>query len=267
MKKSMAATCLMSVLFLVLSLTGPMSASAGQTLRYSASAQVFEAFENARLITFTQDTGIDVDLYVGSSQSCVYRLLQDMTDVASSVRPLSQREKDFGLKATPFAKDPLAVITHQSTPVDALTTEQLQSLFSGNVTNWKELGGPDLAVTLVVPGEQTGAHKNFRRQVMHHNDVQYDIMTYPSTRVLEAIESLPPGAVSFISRGAQITHPDVKVIQIDGTKPGDTDYPFYQMFNLVTKGQPAGTVKTFVDFITSEKGKALILQRGMLPVE
>jgi phosphate transport system substrate-binding protein len=267
MKKSMFASCLMSVLFLVLSLTGPMNASAGQMLRYSASAQVFEAFDNARLKTFTQDTGIEVDLFVASSQSCVYRLLQDMTDVASSVRPLSQREKDFGLVAIPFARDPLAVITHQSTHVDALTTEQLQSLFSGNVANWKELGGPDLAVTLVVPGEQTGAHKNFRRQVMRHNDVQYHYMTYTSTRVLEAIESLPPGAVSFISRGAQITHPEVKVIQIDGTKPGDADYPFYQMMNLVTKGEPAGTVKVFVDFIKSDKGKALITKRGMLPVE
>jgi phosphate transport system substrate-binding protein len=190
-----------------------------------------------------------------------------MTDVASSVRPLSQREKDFGLNAIPFAKDPLAVITHKSTPVDALTSEQLQSLFSGNVANWKEVGGPDLAVTLVVPGEQTGAHKNFRRQVMRHNDIHYHYMTYTSTRVLEAIESLPAGAVSFISRGAQITHPKVKVILIDGTKPGDADYPFYQMFNLVTNGEPAGTVKTFVDFITSDKGKALILERGMLPVE
>ncbi len=91
--------------------------------------QVFEAFDDVRLKAFTQDTGIAVDLFVASSQSCVYRLLQDMTDVASSVRLLSQREKDFGLVTIPFARDPLAVITHQSTPVDALTTEQLQSLF------------------------------------------------------------------------------------------------------------------------------------------
>lgn len=267
MKKSMFASCLMSLFFLVLSFHVPMSTSAGEVLRYSASAQVFEAFENSRLNTFTKDTGIGIDLFVASSQSCVYRLLQDMTDVASSVRPLSQREKNFGLVAIPFAKDPLAVITHQSTPVDTLTTEQLQSLFSGNVTNWKEVGGPDLAVTLVVPGDQTGAHKNFRRQVMRHNDVHYDYMTYTSTRVLEAVESLPPGAVSFISRGAQITHPKVKVVQIDGTKPGDADYPFYQMFHLVTKGKPSGTVKVFVDFLTSEKGRDLILERGMLPVE
>lgn len=267
MKKSMVALCLMGMGFLVLSLMVPTGAFAGKALRYSSSAQVFEAFENARLDTFTQETGIDIDLFVTSSQSSVYRVMQDMTDVASTVRPLSQREKDFGLLAIPFAKDPLAVITHQSTPVDALTTEQLQSLFSGNVDNWKEVGGPDLAVTLVVPGDQTGAYKNLMRQVMRHKEVQYDYMTHTSTRVLEAIEFLPAGAVSFISRGAQITHPKVKVIQIDGTKPGDADYPFYQIFHLVTKGEPAGTAKAFVDFTKSAKGKALIIERGMLPVE
>lgn len=201
MKKSMFTSCLMSVLFLGLSFNMPMNASADQALRYSTSAQMFEAFENARLNTFTQDTGIAIDLFVASFQSCVYRLLQDM------------------------------------------------------------------AVTLVVPGEDTGAHKNFRRQVMRRNDVHYDYMTYTSTRVLEAIESLPPGAVSFISRGAQITHPKVKVVQIDGRKPGDADYPFYQMFSLITKGEPAGTVKEFVDFTKSDKGKTLIIERGMLPVE
>ncbi len=268
MKKLVHASGFVGLGLLVLSLIVPMTVAAdGQGLRYSSSAQVYEAFENSRLKTFTQDTGITIDLFVSSSQSCVYRLLQGMTDVASSVRPLSQREKDFGLEAIPFAKDPLAVITHKSTPVDALTTEQLQQVFSGGVANWKEVGGPDLAVTLVVPGEDTGANKNFRRQVMHHQEIRYDYLAYTSTRVLEAIESLPPGAVSFISRGAQITHPKVKVLSIDGKKPGDADYPYYQMFYLVTKGAPAGTVKTFVDFITSDKGKALILERGMLQVE
>ena len=268
MRKILHASGLLGLGFFVLSLIVPMTAAAdGQGLRYSTSAQVYKAFEDSRLKTFTQDTGITVDMYLASSKFCVYRLLQGMADVASSVRPLSQQEKDFGLEAIPFAKDPLAVITHKSTPVDALTAEQLQMVFSGGVANWKEVGGPDLPVTLVVPGEDTGANENFSRQVMDYQEISYDYMAYTSTLVLEAIESFSPGAVSFISRGAQITHPKIKVLSIDGKKPGDADYPYYQVFYLVTKGAPAGTVKTFVDFIKSDKGKALILERGMLPVE
>jgi phosphate transport system substrate-binding protein len=239
---------------------------ADQGLRYSCSAQVYEAFENSRLDAFTKETGIPIDLFVASSDSCVYRVMQDMTDVASSTRAIYQRHKEHGLIEIPFCKDPLAIITHKDASVDNLTVGQLQQIFSGGITNWNEVGGPDLAITLVVPGVETGAHKNFRRQVMQHQEVQYDYMTYKSTRVLEAIEALPLGAISFISRGAQISHPKVKVVSIDGQKPGDEGYPFYQIFYMVSKGEPKGSVKIFIDFIQSEKGKSIIKERGMLPI-
>ena len=268
MKKAMSKLSLMVISLLVLWAIVPMTvATAAQGLRYSCSAQVYEAFEHTRLDAFTKETGISIDLFVAASESCIYRVTQDMTDIASSVRELYQRQKDYGLIEIPFCKDPLAIITHKDTPVNTLTKSQLRQVFTGGIKNWKEVGGPDLPIILVVPGIETGAHKNFNSQVLQHNVMQYDYLTYKSTRVLEAIESLPLGAVSFISRGAQITHPKIKALTINGTNPGDKDYPYYQIFYLVSKGEPTGTVKTFVDFIKSEKGKSLILERGMLPIE
>ena len=242
-------------------------ATADQGLRYSCSAQVYEAFENSRLDDFTKETGIPIDLFVAASNSCVYRVMQDMTDVASSTRAIYKRHKDHGLLEIPFCKDPLAVITHKSGVVDNLTCLELRQIFSGGITNWQQVGGPDLPIILVVPGDRTGAHKNFRRQVMKHKEIQYDYLTYESTRVLEAIEELPLGAISFISRGAQIIHPNIKVLGIDGEKPGDKNYPYYQIFYLVSKGEPTGAVKIFVDFIKSQKGRSIILERGMLPID
>lgn len=268
MKKTMRLSSLLVAGLMMLWAIVPMGvASAGQGLRYSCSAQVYEAFENTRLDIFTKETGIDIDLFVAASNSCVYRVMQDMTDIASTTRAIYKRHKEHGLVEIPFCKDPLAIITHKSTPVDNLTPGQLRQIFSGGITNWKEVGGPDLPITLVVSGEDTGAHKNFRRQVMIHKEIQYDYLTYASTRVLEAIEELPAGTVSFISRGAQINHPDIKVLGIDGKKPGDKSYPYYQIFYLATKGEPAGSVKIFVDFIKSKKGRSMILERGMLPID
>jgi len=56
--------------------------------------------------------------------------------------------------------------------VDSVTKEQLQAVFSGTITNWKELGGSDLPIVVVAPGEHTGANKNFRRQVMKHKEIK-----------------------------------------------------------------------------------------------
>lgn len=265
MKKAMRISGLIVASLLILwTVISPTMATADQKLQYSCSAQIYEAFENARLDAFTKETGIPVDLFIASSNSCVYRVMQDMTDVASSTRAIYQRHKDHGLVETPFCKDPLAIITQKTMPVNNLSDGQLRQIFSGGITNWEEVGGPDLPITLVVPSEDTGVHKNFRRLVMKHKEINYDYLTYKSTRVLEAIEALPTGAISFISRGAQITHPDIKVLSIDGQKPGDQSYPYHQIFYMVTKGEPHGSVKAFVEFATSKKGRALIKGRGML---
>ncbi|MBW2653967.1 MAG: substrate-binding domain-containing protein [Deltaproteobacteria bacterium] len=265
MRKAMRISSLIIASLLILwTVMPPTMATAEQKLQYSCSAQVYEAFENARLNAFTKETGISIDLFVASSNSCIYRVMQDMTDIASSTRAIYQRQKDYGLVETPFCKDPLAIITKKSTPINNLSEGHLRQIFSGGITNWKKVGGPDLPITLVVPGEETGAHKNFRRLVMKHKEINYDYLTYKSTRVLEAIEALPAGAISFISRGAQITHPAIKVLSINGRKPDDQSYPYHQIFYMVTKGEPTGSVKAFVDFANSKKGRAIIKERGML---
>lgn len=243
----------------------PAGASAGRGLQYSCDSQVYEAFEDIRLTAFTRETGIPVDLFVAASNSCIYRVMQDMTDVAGTARPIYPRHKDFGLLEIPFCRDPLAVITRSTVGIDNLSTDQLRSIFAGRIDNWKAVGGPDLPITLVIPGKKTGAHKCFRRMVMKHKDMPYDYLTDTSARVLEAVETLPPGAVSFISRGARVSRPGVKVLRIDGKKPGDKTYPYYQVFYLVSKGAPTGSVKAFAEFINSRKGQSIILERGMLP--
>ncbi len=265
-KKIRTLNLIVAGLLVLLTIVPLVVANAGQGLRYSCSAQIYEAFENTRLNDFTKETGIPIDLFVAASNSCVYRVMQDMSDIGSSTRAIYQRHKDYGIVEIPFCKDPLAIITHKKNLVNNLSTEHLQLIFSGEITNWKVVGGPDLPITLVVPGNETGAHKNFRRQVMKHKEIKYDYLTYKSTRVLDAIEELPVGSLSFISKGAQITHPDIKALSIDGKKTNDKSYPFYQIFYLVSKGEPSGSIKTFVDFIKSKKGRSIIIDRGMLPI-
>jgi len=263
-KANRISSLIIAGLLLLWTIVPLSTATADQELRYSCSAQVYEAFENVRLDAFTKETGIPVDLFVTSSMSCVYRVMQDMTGIASTTRALYQRQKDHGLVETPFCKDPLAVITHKALPVNNISTGQLRQIFSGSVANWKEVGGPDLPVTLVVPAYDTGANKNFRRLVMRHKETTYDYITYKSSRVLEAIERLPVGAISFISTGAITNHPNIKALSINDQKPSDQNYPYYQVFYMVTKGEPTGPVKAFFDFINSKKGKAVLLEREML---
>jgi phosphate transport system substrate-binding protein len=91
-------------------------------------------------------------------------------------------------------------------------------------------------------------------------------MAHDSPIVIEAIKHFPCGAVSFISQGAALHYKDLRTIKIDGLAPTDADYPYLQIFYYVTKGEPAGDVKKFVDYTFSEEGRKLIRKYGMIPI-
>lgn len=267
MKKTTISTNMAIIAVSIIMSLVSMAMAETTPIQYNCSHQVYDAFEKSELEAFTKVTGIPVDLALASSYSCAHRIMQDMTDIAATTQALHKHHKNHGLIEVPFCKNPLAIIANKSLTVENITRTELEEIFSGAITNWKELGGPDIPITLVVTDRDTSAHKFFSRQVMHHKEIEYDYTTSQPSRVLEAIESLPAGAVSFSFLGAQIRNHSIKTLTLDGKKPSDKEYPLYQTFYLVTKGQPKGSIKSFVDFIQSDTAQAMIWSNGMLPIQ
>lgn len=261
----MTAISLFAGFMICWSLIPDSGANAQETLKYSCAAQIYDAFGQERLDAFTKETGIKVDVYVSSSGSAVYRLMNGFSDLASTTRPLYYRHKESGYVEIPFCRDPIAIIAHVSCTVRDISTKQVQGIFSGEIKNWKELGGPDERITVIVPGKDTGAYKNFDRLAMERKEILYDFMSYQSTMVIEAVKRFP-WSVSFISLGATNTKAATKTLTINGLDPKDKDYPYYQIFYFVVKGTPDGLEKKFIDFALSDKGKDIIKQKGMVPV-
>jgi phosphate transport system substrate-binding protein len=263
-KSALPLTAVVSLLFLCSMISGSI-ASAKKTLRYSSSAQVREAFGMEVLNAFTEATGIEVDLYVGSSSSAVHRLMNGFSDIASTVERLHGRHQQYGYREIPFCKAPLIVITNAETPVRNISSSQLRGVFSGMITNWKELGGPEMSIVVVVPGKHTGAFKNFRKLALKRSNVKYDYMAYRSADVVKLVHRIP-WSISFISQGAHTINAAIKVIKIDDLKPGDKNYPYHQTFSFVTKGELGDAAKKLIDFAFSEKGKAIMRKNGMAPL-
>ena len=259
----MFLVCLLSGVFILV----PASVAAAQeVLKYSCSNQVYAAFSKEQIETLYQDYRIQVDVKTASSDSSFNNLGRGFCDIASTARKLHHRHDVYGYKEFPFCKDPIAVIARKECGVDSLTEEQLQDIFAGVITNWKEVGGADLPVMIIVPGDDTAAHKNFRRQVMKHKDIEHDFMAYDSTMVIEAVKHFPCGAVSFISQGAAMHHKELKTLKIEGLSPSAEDYPYYQTFYFITKKEPEGNLKKFIDFAYSEEGAKIIRKNGMMPI-
>ncbi len=242
-----------------------MPSFAQERLKYSCSAQIYEAFGQDRLDAFTRETGIDVELFVSSSGSAVYRMMNGFSDLAGATRPLYYRHRESGYVEIPFAKDPLAVIVHRENRIDTLSAGQLRDIFSKEITNWKAVGGPDAPIIVVTPDQETAAYKNFERLVMDRKEIRYDFTSYQSTMAIKAVEQIPH-AISFITQGTVVDNPRTKPLIIDGKSPGDTDYPYFQSFYYITKGEPAGAARKFIDFTRSEAGLSIMKSKGIIPI-
>jgi phosphate transport system substrate-binding protein len=250
----------------ILILWGAGAIEAAEALRYTCSAQVYEAVERLRIDMFTQKTGIPVKVSVVSSHEAVADLLNGRSDLAGTAEPLAPEERDAGLLETPFCKDPMAIVANRECTVKSLTEAQIRGVFSGAISNWKELGGPDRVILRIVPGVETAACRNFKRMVMQGKDIKYDILTRRSTMVIEEVR-FHPWSISFIAQGAaHWGRRGLQLIKVNGIHPGDERYPYYQIFSLVTRGKPTATIQAFTDFARSDQMKTIISNIGMVPL-
>ena len=239
---------------------------ARQPLKYSCSNQIYKAFEFEKIALFRQETGIPVDVFTASSGSAVFRLMNGSSDIASSARPFYPRQSTFGYHQIPFCMDPIAVIVHANFPVEELSHEQLKTVFSGRIANWKAVTPYDCPVWVIVPDKSTAAYKNFHYQVLKHKPIEYDVSVQNTAMVIEAVKNFPMGAISFISHGAAMQDASVKALRINGHAPREIHYPYSQTFYYLTKDVPSGQVRQFIDFTFSPAGQHIMIKNGMLPI-
>lgn len=244
-------------------------AESREKLCYSCSNQIYEAVDKEKIKAFTEAAGIEVEAKAGASIWAVMQLMHSYSyasDLASSARALYKRHKNSGLEEIPFCKDPIVVIAREGCGVESLTEKQVQDIFSQKITNWKEVGGENLEITVIVPCDKTAASKNFQGLIMKEQNISYDIMVWDSTMASKTVNFFPCGAVSFIGHGAIAKDPKIRTIKIDGRSPDHPEYPYYQTFYYVTKGEPKGAAKKFIDFTYSETGRKLLKESGLVPI-
>jgi ABC-type phosphate transport system substrate-binding protein len=238
---------------------------ADETLKFSCSAQIMEAFGADILNSFTDKTGIDVNVYQSSSDAAVNRLMNGYSHIAGSMKGLRYNYKQGQYDEIPFCKDNLAVIVNVSVKVDNLSEAQLQEIFSKSVTNWKDVGGENKKITVVVPSKDTAAHQNFQDLAMKGKEIAHDFMSAQSSEVIDAVRTIP-GAISFITQGAVEKKGAVKTISINNHSPKDKDYPYFQTMYFITKKDPGKTVEKLISFFQKEDGKDIMKANGMIPI-
>jgi phosphate transport system substrate-binding protein len=192
------------------------------------------------------------------------------SDIGTSSRELKDEERALGLVDTPVAYDAIAVIVNHDNPVKSLTTMQVRQVFAGVITNWSELGGPDLEIGLVNRDEASGTREAFKKIVMGDAEFDRGAVILPGTGQVRAVVSDVPGAIGYISLG--FVNEDVHAVVIDGVEPSEAtvvsgDYPVQRVLHFFTRGEPSAEAAGYIDYVLSPAVQdSIVRDAGFIPI-
>lgn len=256
--------CAVSAILLFAAACSGPGASHELILAGSTSIQPFADMWAERFMQLNPDVVINVQ--GGGSSAGIQACRSSVCQVGMSSRELKPEEKD--LMEFVVARDGLAVIVHPSNPVGNLRLDEVRLVFAGLVRSWRFLGGPDREITVVTREEGSGTRGAFQEMVMQKTRIFNGAITQDSNGTVREIVARDPYSIGFISLG--LVDDRVKTVALEGVKPSeaailDGSYKLVRPFLFLTKSEPEGLVKRFMDFVLSAEGQALVKEEGLIP--
>ena len=200
------------------------------------------------------------------SGSGITAVQEGTCDIGLSSRALKDEEKAAGLKETVLAYDGIAIIVHPDNPVSDLTIQQIAQLYTGEITNWKDVGGNDAEVVLIGREAASGTRDGFESITGTKEKCQYRQELTSTGDVITAV-SQNPDAIGYASLAS--IKDSVKALNVDGVTPSegtvkDGSYKVQRPFVLVTAEGKALTpvAQAFFDYATSSDAAAIIAKAG-----
>jgi len=213
----------------------------------------------------------NVDVQGGGSTAGIQALADGIADIGMCSRTLNEEEKTR-FTAIEIARDGLAVVVHKSNPVNNLTLQQVQMLFSGRIQNWKELGGLDMPVRLIMREEGSGTREAFINLVMKKNLVSRKALVQESNGAVKELVRYDPAAVGYMSLGLVGT--ELKSLAVEGVNPSAEQVSLgrYQLsrpflFVLKTDTEPRPEARKFIDYVLSDQGQKILESEGLVRVK
>lgn len=206
---------------------------------------------------------------VGSSAG-IENVSSGTSDIGTSSRELKDEELDLGFVDTPVAYDAIAVIVNPSNSLTSLTRGQVKAIFQGKITNWREVGGPDLDIGLVNRDEASGTREAFGKIVLDSERFDPTAVILPGTGQVRSVVAQAPSAIGYISLG--FVTDDVKAISVDGIVASEKtvvsgEYPIQRVLHMFTKGEPTGLAKRYIDFVLSaDIQESVVRDAGFIPI-
>jgi phosphate transport system substrate-binding protein len=180
---------------------------------------------------------------------------------------LPQEAKD--LTATVVAKDGIAIVVNPQNKITGLTTDQVRDIFNGKITNWKEVGGADLPITVVSREAGSGTRSSFE-QIITGISLKKDALIQDSNGTIRETIANDANLIGYVSHG--LINEKIKPLKVDDQECTSEsivagNYKLVRPIYLLVKGKIEGEIKNFIDYILSDEGQKTIKDKGLLPAK
>ena len=235
-------------------------ATDGSTSMEKVIGALGEAFQN--------DTGISFTYNPTGSGSGIKAVQEGRCDIGLSSRDLKDEEKSAGLNATVLAYDGIAIIVHPTNPVADLSLETIAKIYTGEITNWSEVGGNNVEIVLIGREAGSGTRDGFESITDTEDACQYRQELTSTGDVITTVAQ-NPGAIGYASVAS--VKDTVKALTVDGVAATeatikDGSYVVQRPFVLVTKADSdlSEAAQKFFDYITSADANEIIAAAGVV---
>ncbi len=219
---------------------------------------------------------VSISVSGGGSGNGIKGIIDGTIDIGDSSRFIKAEEVKLSVEKggypVPFAigYDCIVPIVHPSNPVSNLSLEQLKAIYKGDVTNWKDLGGPDLQIVVISRDTSSGTYEVWEEKIMKKERVAPTALLQASNGAIVQAVSSNKFAIGYIGLG--YVNPTVKAVKANGIQGNEETtlngtYPISRPLYMFTSGWPSGDTLKFVNYVLlPQKGQKLVREAGFVPL-
>ena len=252
-------------------ITGCVNDDGGAGLVIAGSTTVQPIVIKAVEVYGKINPGVEIGVQGGGSGTGIRMVGEGSVDIGASSRELKEAEflEHPELIVHPIAIDCITIVVHPSNPIKDLSLQQIRDIFAGEITNFKEIGGPDRRIVLVIREDGSGTRSTFEEMVMKDREISNTALQKPASGAIRFTVARNENSIGYLGIG--YLDETVKAIPINGIPPSEEnirrgEYAISRELYLITKEEPQGETKEFIDFILSEEGQEVVREEGFIGV-
>lgn len=248
-----------------------MFTNAKGTIRIAGGTAHIPVMKEAAARIMTHNPDIHISIAGGGSGAGIKQVGEGLVDVGNSGRKATEKEiARFNLKMFKWAVDGVGIVVNPANRIRILSQVQVAAIFSGVITNWQEVGGDNKRINLYTRDNASGTRAVFWKKALKKGKIATNANFVVSNGAMKAAVSQDPYAIGYVSVG----HIDssIAAVSFNGIQPNLANvqsgkYPIARGLYSNTKGEPAGLVKKFIDYLFTEEGQKIVTQKGFVPVK